>query len=397
MQFGGFSANIGGEVGFSQLWRQGLWEKGLFSTVAATDENGVVNIAKTSFGDSEKVKQLTYKGKLNMKYQFSGAHSLEASATIMQNPTLFRDAFVSARTRNQLTPGLKPELVWGADISYNLNAPWMKARLSAYYTEINDQSKVISFYDDTQNSFTNFAMSGIDKRYMGVELGVNVPIAWGLSFLGAVSYGDYEYTSNPEFTQMIDNSASDVVNSKVNWKGMKIESTPQMAVNAGLSFRSGSNWFINANVNYYDKLYLSMNPMYRTDYLARKIMSAYDFQNLETGRQKAEVVSKIDAIRRQEDLGNAFTLSASIGKTWYIKYKYQLGFSLEMKNLLNNQDIKTGGYEQMRLNKVTDKTIVMGPDNQYTTKDSMTTYSRFDSKYFYMLGTTYYLNVYFRF
>jgi outer membrane receptor protein involved in Fe transport len=315
----------------------------------------------------------------------------------MQNPTLFRDAFVSARTRNQLTPGLKPELVWGADISYNLNAPWMKARLSAYYTEINDQSKVISFYDDTQNSFTNFAMSGIDKRYMGVELGVNVPIAWGLSFLGAVSYGDYEYTSNPEFTQMIDNSASDVVNSKVNWKGMKIESTPQMAVNAGLSFRSGSNWFINANVNYYDKLYLSMNPMYRTDYLARKIMSAYGFQNLETGRQKAEVVSKIDAIRRQEDLGNAFTLSASIGKTWYIKYKYQLGFSLEMKNLLNNQDIKTGGYEQMRLNKVTDKTIVMGPDNQYTTKDSMTTYSRFDSKYFYMLGTTYYLNVYFRF
>ncbi|MBE6214163.1 MAG: TonB-dependent receptor [Rikenellaceae bacterium] len=397
MQFGGFSANIGGEIGFSHLWRQGLWEKGLFSTVAATDENGVVNIAKTSFGESEKVKQLTYKGKLNLKYQFNGAHSLEASATIMQNPTLFRDAFVSARTRNQLTPGLKPELVWGADISYNLNAPWMKARLSAYYTKINDQSKVISFYDDTQNSFTNFAMSGIDKRYMGVELGVNVPIAWGLSFLGAVSYGDYEYTSNPEFTQMIDNSASDVVNSKVNWKGMKVESTPQLAVNAGLSFRSGSNWFINANVNYYDKLYLSMNPMYRTDYLAKKIMSAYDFQNLETGRQKAEVVSKIKAIRRQEDLGNAFTLSASIGKTWYIKYKYQLGFSLEMKNLLNNQDIKTGGYEQMRLNKVTDKTIVMGPDNQYTTKDSMTTYSRFDSKYFYMLGTTYYLNVYFRF
>lgn len=397
MQFGGFSANIGGEVGFSNLWRQGLWEKGLFSTAAATDENGVVNRAKTSYGDSEKVKQLTYKGKINLKYQFNGAHSVEASATVMQNPTLFRDAFVSARTRNQLTPGLKPEKVMGADISYNLNAPWMKARLSAYYTEIKDQSKVISFYDDTQNSFTNFAMSGIDKRYMGVELGVNVPIAWGISFLGAVSYGDYEYTSNPKFTQMIDNSASDVVKSTVNWKGMKIESTPQMAVNVGLSYRSGNNWFINANLNYYDKLYLSMNPMYRTQYLADEIMRLYDFQNLETGRQKAEVVSKIETIRRQEDLGDALTLSASIGKNWYIKYKYQLGFSLEVKNLLNNQDIKTGGYEQMRLNKVTDKTIVLGPDNQYTTKNSMTTYSRFDSKYFYMLGTTYYLNIYFRF
>jgi hypothetical protein len=178
---------------------------------------------------------------------------------------------------------------------------------------------------------------------------------------------------------------------------MKIESTPQTAVNVGLSFRSDNNWFINANLNYYDRLYLSMNPMYRTEYLANMIMSSYDFANLETGRQRAEVIGKIEDIRRQEELGNAFTLSASIGKNWYIKNKYQLGFSLEVKNLLNNQDIKTGGYEQMRLNKVTDKTIIMGPDNQYTTKDSMTTYSRFDSKYFYMFGTTYYLNVYFRF
>ena len=397
MQFGGFSATLGGEVGFSHLWRQGLWEKGLFSTAAATDENGVVNIAKTSYGDSEKLKQLTYKGKLSLKYQFNGANSLEASATIMQNPTLFRDAFVSARTRNQLTPGLKPEQIMGGDITYSLNAPWMKARLSAYYTEINDQSKVISFYDDTQSSFTNFAMSGIDKRYMGVELGLNIPIAWGLSFVGAVSMGDYVYTSNPEFTQMIDNSASDVVKSTVNWKGMKVESSPQTAINAGLSFRSGNNWFINANFNYYDKLYLSMNPMYRTQYLAQKIMYAYDFRNLETGRQKAEVIGKIEDIRRQEDLGKAYTLSASIGKNWYIKYNYQLGFSLEVKNLLNNQNIKTGGYEQMRLNKITDKTIVMGPDNTPTTKDSMTTYGRFDSKYFYLFGTTYYLNIYFRF
>jgi hypothetical protein len=140
-----------------------------------------------------------------------------------------------------------------------------------------------------------------------------------------------------------------------------------------------------------------MNPMYRTEYLSNMIMSSYDFANLETGRQRAEVIGKIEDIRRQEELGNAFTLSASIGKTWYIRYKYQLGFSLEVKNLTNNQSIRTGGYEQMRLNKITDKTIVMGPDGGRTTKDSMTTYSRFDSKYFYLFGATYYLNVYFRF
>ena len=52
------------------------------------------------------------------------------------------------------------------------------------------------------------------------------------------------------------------------------------------------------------------------------------------------------------------------------------------KNLLNNTTVKTGGYEQTRL-----------IDN--TT--SKTRFYRFDSKYFYMSGFNYMLNVYFKF
>jgi hypothetical protein len=137
--------------------------------------------------------------------------------------------------------------------------------------------------------------------------------------------------------------------------------------------------------------------MYRTEYLADEIKRIYDWSNLETGRQKAAVIGVIDEIRAQEELGNAFTLSASIGKNWYIKYKYTLGFSLQVNNILNSQSIRTGGYEQMRLNKISDPIIF--PDNEGAMKiiQKPTTYSRFDSKYFYMNGLNYYLNVYFRF
>ena len=389
---GGFSANVGGEIGFSSMWRQGLWEKGLFQNANA---NG--DVGKTSLGNSEKINDLTYKAKVNLRYQFSGAHALELNATAMQNPASFNNAFVSARTRNQVTPGLDAEKIYGFDLTYHLRTPWIRARLSTYYTQMLDQSKVISFYDDTQSSFTNFAMSGIDKRYMGVELGLNIPIAWGLSLNGAVSLGDYVYTSNPEFTQMIDNSATDVVRSVVNWKGMKVESTPQTAINVGLNFKGPNNWYASLDFNYYDRIYLSMNPMYRTEYLADEIKRIYDWSNLETGRQKAAVIGVIDEIRAQEELGNAFTLSASIGKNWYIKYKYTLGFSLQVNNILNSQSIRTGGYEQMRLNKISDPIIF--PDNEGAMKiiQKPTTYSRFDSKYFYMNGLNYYLNVYFRF
>ena len=61
-----------------------------------------------------------------------------------------------------------------------------------------------------------------------------------------------------------------------------------------------------------------------------------------------------------------------------------LGFSLEVKNILNDQDIRTGGYEQMRMSKV------RGEGGEQI-------YGRFPSKYFYLFGTTYYLNLYFRF
>jgi hypothetical protein len=58
-----------------------------------------------------------------------------------------------------------------------------------------------------------------------------------------------------------------------------------------------------------------------------------------------------------------------------------VGLSPQVNNMLNNSRALTGGYEQTRLISNADK-------NRYY---------RFDSKYFYMPGVNYMLNVYFRF
>ena len=309
---------------------------------------------------------------------------MSANGASLVTPPQFRDAFVSARTRNTTTPGLDTEKVFGADLTYSVYLPWITARVSGYYTTISDQSKVISFYDDTQSSFTNFAMSGIDKRYYGLEVGVQVPIWGGISFNGALSLGDYRYTSNADFTQTRDNSEEVLRGDKVLWKDLRVESTPQTALNLGLGYRGPNNWFISLDWNYYDNIYLSMNPARRTSSAYATVLRPSASTQL-PGPVKAEALY---ALRDQEKFDSANTLSMSIGKTWYIRRSYQLGFSLEVKNILNNQDIRTGGYEQMRLSRRT----YVNADNA-----SIQYYSPFDSKYFYLLGTTYYLNVYFRF
>lgn len=355
MNFGGLNIVVGGEVGYAKLWREGIWRKGLFPN--------------NSKGDSKKLDYLTYKAKGNFSYKFSAAHQVEANILYMQEAPEFQAAFVSPRTRNDVTPGLEAERVFGVDASYNLRWGDLKARVSGYYTRINDQSKVISYYDDVASTYTNFAMSGIDKMHFGLEAAVSIPLYKTLFLNGAVSWGQYTYDSNPYYVQTQDNSQQLVSSGLVYWKDFHVESTPQTAVNVGLSYRSNNNIFLAVDFNYYNNMYLSMNPIYRSDAVLRE--------------GAGEMPQAIADLRQQEKFDSAYTLNASIGKNWYIHRKYTLGFSLEVKNILNNQDIRTGGYEQMRLR-----------ENEETTTPI---YEKFDSKYFYMFGTTYYLNVYFRF
>jgi hypothetical protein len=83
----------------------------------------------------------------------------------------------------------------------------------------------------------------------------------------------------------------------------------------------------------------------------------------------------------QEKFDPALLLNCSLGKSWYVKSN-QIGFNLQVNNILNKKDVKTGGYEQTRL---VDNTV--GKERYY----------RFDPKYFHMSGINYMLNIYFRF
>ena len=346
---------LGGEIGYAFLWRDGIWKKGLFMD--------------NSQGNSQTLNYLTYKAKANFRYVLSSAHNFEANIIYMQDAPSFQSAFVSPRTRNDVTPGVEAEKIFGVDASYNLRIGEFKARISGYYTTFKDQTKVISYYDDVEATFSNFAMSGINKQHFGLEVAASIPLYEGLALKGALSWGQYTYSNNPNYVQIQDNSAAIINQGKVYWKNKRVESTPQTAANIGLSYRSRNNWFLSLDMNYYNNMYLSMSPLYRTDAVLTKPM--------------LENPEMLNAIRGQEKFDAAYVMNASIGKNWYINRAYTLGFSLSVDNLLNNQGIKTGGYEQIRLLK--------------NKEESTLTYEPFDAKYFYMFGTNYYLNVYFRF
>lgn len=391
----GLDVALAGRIGYTKYWREGLLRKGLFPGLDAngqpmtyegkviTTYDPITGDAITSLGKSEVKDFLTGAAKLNVSYVIPGGHRVYANAAFIADAPNFNQAFISPRTRNSIVPNLKTNKTLTADLNYAYSNSGYDVRVTGYYTAIKDQSKVMSFYDDAQNSFTNFAMSGIAQRHIGIELGFKVPLPVpNLALQGVVSYGQFVYTSNPKMYQTYDNSAAIVEDTygvtipywkshpTADGKTVKhyVSGTPQLATSLGLSWNK-NYWFVDADVDYFDFAYLDMNPLYRTDMAT-------------SGPDKTVTPTEIEYMAAQEKFKGAVLVNASVGKSWYIKRNYQLGFSLQVKNILNTTNLRTGGYEQTRL---VDNTV------------SKERYYRFDSKYFYMSGINYMLNIYFRF
>ena len=396
---GDLEVNVGGRIGYNSFWRDGLIRKGLFPGV---DENGnklvVDGVAieptyesdgetvTTSYGKSKVSNFLTYAAKLGLNYVLDGSSRVYANVGYFADAPKFNQAFLSPRTRNSLMEGLTTAKTFSSDVNYQYSANGINFRGTLYYTTIKDQSKVMSAYDDLQNAFSNFAITGINQRNMGLEIGFKMPtyIIPNLSLQGVLALGEYVYTSTPNMTQTVDNSSEIVMNNVpvAYWKQTEytnadgkqvkqkhyIPSTPQTAISLGLAYNY-NYWFIDGDVEFFDRAYLDMNPLYRTDYAV-------------AGLDNTITDTEVEYMTTQEKFAPAFLVNISIGKSWYIQRKYQLGFSLNAKNLLNNKKVKTGGYEQTR---IVDNTV------------NAERFYRFDPKYFYMAGTNYMLNIYFRF
>ncbi|MBO4428264.1 MAG: TonB-dependent receptor [Bacteroidales bacterium] len=364
---GNLSGNLALKLGRNTFWREGIWKKGLFPD--------------NSQGESEHQSFLTSGVKAGVNYVLNGSHKFYANIGYYRDAPRFTQAFVSPRTRNSVMDGLTVSKTFSTDINYQLFMNGYNLRVTGFYTTIKDQTDLMSVYDDLQNAFTNFALTGIDQRHMGVELGFKAPLPIpNLSVQGALSLGQYIYTSNPRMTQTVDNSDKVIMKDELvpywmshptadgKFKQHYVPGTPQFGSSIGLSW-SKNYWFVEADIERFANAYMDMNPLYRTDYAC-------------AGPDLTEDPEEVEYMCAQEKFKPFTLVNASVGKSWFIHYKYQLGFNFSVKNLLNATDIRTGGYEQTRL-----------IDNTKYYKR----YYRFDSKYFYYCGLNYMLNVYFRF
>ena len=251
------------------------------------------------------------------------------------------------------------------DVSYTFNYRRVKGSITGFWTNMYDMTERTSFYDDQYSTFMNYVLTGVNRTYKGVELGLAVKVLPSVTVSAAGTYSRYQYKNRPTGTRSYENGMADDVTQIVYLENYYVGGTPQQAYNLAIDWAAPHNWYFNVNGSWMGDSYVSLSPI-RHEAMPDlwKICSSEE-----------ELNAKIDEITRQEKLNDAFVLNASIGKVVYLNRKLSLNLNLNVNNILNNRKIQTGGYQQGRFDYT-----------NYTT-------TKFPNKYYYAQGIKVYFNV----
>ncbi len=323
---------------------------------------------ENSYGKGKQHHFIDQGLKTGILYKITGRHMLSANAIYQTRAPLPVDSYLSARTKDDVVPNLSSEKIASADLSYSISLPLISGRVSVFQTNFYKQNEMVSFYHDNYRTFVNYVMSGIRKVNRGFEMGMSVNILQGLEarFLGTLA--EYKYLNRPTGFINYENAGRPDASEIVYLKNFYVGGTPQTAAAIGLNYAHPKYWFFELSYNYFDRNYVELNPVRRTS-------SAVDFQ----ANNQSERNARVKEIVNQEKYDKGATLDLSIGKSIRLTKGYLLSINLNVNNLLDKTDLKTGGYEQGRFD--------------YESYDI----TEFPSRYYYSYGRNFFFNVGFRF
>ncbi|MFN8245917.1 MAG: TonB-dependent receptor [Ferruginibacter sp.] len=317
---------VGVEHSYTRFWRVGQYRTGIFP--------------ENSYGKSKTYDFYNYAAKGGITYKINGRNYVYVNGSYMTRAPFFENAFIAPRTRDFVQDDLKSERITSVEGGYVMNAPRIKLRANAYYTVMRNQMNVLTFYHDDYRNFVNYAISGIGRVHTGAEFGAEAKIYKGLSITAAAAWGRYLYNSRQRATVTVDNSATELEKGTLIYSENFRVPTPQEAYTVGLDYRSPKFWFINVNVNFFDHMYMDFNPIRRT----------------------AAAVNGVDPnsqlwhdIIDQTKLPSQYTVDAFAGYSWLMNRRFKsmkkrtfLVFNLGVNNLLDNREVVSGGFEQLR-------------------------------------------------
>ena len=353
--------------------REGLYQNGGF-------EN-------SSYGKSEELSFIDFGAKTGLIYKLSGRHLFDVNAGYLTKAPNLRNSFSNSRENNSTVDNLKSENILSLDASYIFRGPIVQAKLTGYFIKVKDATEISFFFADgiggDNTAFVQEILTGIDKNHFGVELGIEAQVTPTLKIKGAANLGQYTYDNNPNLYLTTENNTRSLdagfVNGRkdfgaTNLKNYRLAAGPQTAYSIGFEYRDPNYWFFSATANFFDNIYIDIAPLTRTTNFA-------DDGGIPFNDYDEEIARKL----LEQERFNAYMVVNMIGgKSWKIGNQY-ISFFASIGNIFNTQ-YKSGGFEQGR-----------NANYRQLKEDRSLETPVFGNKYWFGRGTTYFLNINYRF
>jgi hypothetical protein len=351
--FGPVHYMIAGRLGYESMQRDGKMRNGLF--------------ANNSYGKSKTADFVEGGVKASANFNLGKGNTLTLGLGYDSKAPQASVAFTAPEMNNDFVANLHNERVFSSEVGYQLLTSWLHANIQAYYSHITHATEWTCFYFDDINSFSYNSLTDLKKNYYGVEAGLDFKLssAFDLKLIGSMSEAKNASNANVRYLNSTEGTYSDDV---ALVKNMRESGTPLTATSIGLSYHQ-HGWYVDLNANWYDRIYLSYSPYYR-------------YQEVLKERAANQGLSEIEVSPQDKGHGG-WMCDASIGRSIYLKHG-SLSINLMVTNILNNQKIVTGGYEQSR--------------SDFNVKGNQRVYSfSKNPKKYYAFGTNGMLNIAYKF
>ena len=341
----------------------------------------------SSLGKSEQLNFTNYGAKGGMTYKITGRHIFDINAGYLTKAPNLRNSFSNSRENNNTVENLTSEKVLSADASYIFRSPFLQAKLTGYYTKIQDATEISFFFADgiggDNTAFVQEILSGIDKKHFGAEFGVEAQVTPTIKLRAAGNLGQYTYDNNPNLYLTTENNTRSLEAGFIdgrkdfgvsNLKNYKLAAGPQTAYSFGFEYRDPDYWFVSATANFFDNVYVDIAPLTRTSNFADDGGIPFNDYDEDIARE----------LLQQEKFDNYMVVNMIGGKSWKIGNQY-ISLFASVGNLFNTR-YKSGGFEQGR-----------NANYRQLKEDKSLDIPVFGNKYWFGRGTTYFLSLNYRF
>jgi len=353
-------------------------------TIAATSyqrigkyRNGKFMHKNQSLGKSEQLAFTNFGVKAGFTSKITGRHLVNLNLAYVTKPPTLQNVFSNVRISNVVVENLTSEKTISSALNYVFRSPSLQGKITGYYTKRKDLTAVSFYYADgiggsdaEHTAFVQEILTGVDNKHFGIEIGIEGQITSTLKLKGVANIGQYTYDNNPNLSLTSESENFQFKSRTSHLKNYKLPAGPQKAYSFGFEYRAPEYWWIGATINFFDEIYVAINPLTRTTNFSDE--GGVPFNDYDPNLAKK--------LLEQEQFKNYTIVNLVGGKTWKIN-QYYIGFFASISNLLNTS-YKTGGFEQGR-----------NANFRELRDDKALAKPIFGNKYWFGRGATYFLNL----